>query len=41
MDAAFIVGALADLDTWSTASTGSFAEMLEAGRERVRSLTHR
>ncbi|MEO7752695.1 MAG: hemerythrin domain-containing protein [Terracoccus sp.] len=38
-DAAFIVSALAQLETWAATSTGSFAEMLEAAREQVRSLT--
>ncbi len=38
-DAAFIVSALAQLETWATTSTGSFAEMLAEARDRVRSLT--
>ncbi len=37
-DAAFIVSALAELETWATTSTGTFAEMLEQARDTVRSL---
>jgi hemerythrin superfamily protein len=37
-ESAFIVGALADLESWATTSSGSFAEMLETARARVRAL---